>query len=86
MPLQSTTRHASGVRRRPIAPRAHFSTVGQCFDIEVSRDASGWVVRVPELDAVTYARRRTEVAVAARECIAARTGIPIGYIAVVVRD
>jgi len=86
MPLQSTIRHASGLRRRPIAPRAHVSTVGQCFDIEVSRDASGWVVRVPELDAVTYTRRRTEVAVAARECIAARTGIPIGYIAVVVRD
>lgn len=86
MPLQSTIRHGSGLRRRPIAPRAHVSTVGQCFDIEVSRDASGWVVRVPELDAVTYTRRRTEVAVAARECIAARTGIPIGYIAVVVRD
>ncbi len=85
MPLQSTIRHASGVRRRPV-PRAHFSTVGQCFDIEVSRDASGWVVRVPELDAVTYAQRRAEVAVAARECIATRTGIPIGYIAVVVRD
>ncbi|AQA03362.1 long chain fatty acid-CoA synthetase Faa4p [Mycobacterium sp. MS1601] len=69
-----------------MAPRASFSTVGQCFDIEVSRDASGWAIRVPEIEAVTYARRRAEVSAAARECIAAHTGIPIGYIAVIVRD
>lgn len=86
MPIQPTLTHASGLRRRRVAPRANFSTVGQCFDIEVSRDASGWVVRVPEIDAVTYARRRAAVSVAARECIAAHTGIPIGYIAVIVRD
>ena len=30
--------------------------------------------------------RRTAVGAAARECIATRTGIPIGYIAVRVRD
>ncbi|MGB3481523.1 MAG: long chain fatty acid-CoA synthetase Faa4p [Mycobacterium sp.] len=67
-------------------PRACFTTVGQCFDIEVSRDASGWEIRIPEIDAVTYARRRSSVSVAARECIAGHTGIPIGYIAVIVRD
>lgn len=87
MPIQSTVTHASGLRRRRVAaPQANFSTVGQCFDVEVSRDASGWVIRVPEIETVTYARRRAEVSAAARECIAAHTGIPIGYIAVIVRD
>jgi hypothetical protein len=87
MPIQPSVTHASGLRKRRVAaPRAHFSTVGQCFDIEVSRDASGWVVRIPEIDTVTYARRRAEVSAAARDCIAAHTGIPIGYIAVIVRD
>lgn len=86
MPIQPAVRHASGLRRRRIVHRASFSTVGQCFDIEVSRDASGWVIRVPEIDAETHAQRRAAVSIAARECIAARTGIPIGYIAVIVRD
>ncbi|CAN5237789.1 hypothetical protein BH11ACT6_BH11ACT6_32020 [soil metagenome] len=86
MPIQSMVKHASVQRRRRIAPRATFSTVGQCFDIEVSRDISGWVIRIPEIGAVTHALRRAEVSVAARECIATNTGIPIGYIAVIARD
>ena len=88
MPIQPTVTHASGLRRRRTSavPRASFSTVGQCFDIEVSRDASGWAIRIPEINAVAHARRRSEVSAAARECIAVRTGIPIGYIAVIVRD
>jgi hypothetical protein len=50
-------------------------TVGQCFDIEVTRDADGWMIRIPELARVTRAGRR------------AATGIPIGYVAVyVVRE
>jgi hypothetical protein len=85
MPIQPTVRHASGLRRRRVAPRASFSTVGQCFDIEVSRDASGWVIRIPEIDAVTYADHRAKVSASARECIAAHTGIPVGYIAVIDR-
>jgi hypothetical protein len=60
--------------------------VGQCFDIEVTRDISGWVIRIPEIDAETHATRRATVELAARECIATRTGIPIGYVAVLVRD
>jgi hypothetical protein len=59
-------------------------TVGQCFDIEVTRDADGWMIRIPELRRVTRATRRAEVELAARECIATRTGIPIGYVAVYV--
>ena len=59
-------------------------TVGQCFDIEVTRDADGWMIRIPELRRVTRATRRASVELAARECIATRTGIPIGYVAVYV--
>ncbi|MDX1892143.1 long chain fatty acid-CoA synthetase Faa4p [Mycolicibacterium sp. 050158] len=59
-------------------------TVGQCFDIEVSREIDGWTIRVPEIGAVTHARRRATVEIAARECIAAKTGIPIGYVTVFV--
>ena len=59
-------------------------TVGQCFDIEVTRDADGWMIRIPELGRVTRATRRAAVELAARECIATRTGIPIGYVAVYV--
>ncbi|ABK66268.1 MULTISPECIES: hypothetical protein [Mycobacterium avium complex (MAC)] len=56
--------------------------VGQCFDIEVTRDADGWMIRIPELGRVARAASRATVEVAARECIATWTGIPIGYVAV----
>lgn len=87
MPTQPALMRPSAVRgnrRRPVVNRVQ--TVGQCFDITISRDVSGWTIRVPEIDAVTHARTRARVAVAARECIAVRTGIPIGYISVLVRD
>ncbi|WP_349816702.1 long chain fatty acid-CoA synthetase Faa4p [Mycobacterium antarcticum] len=57
-----------------------YQTVGQSFDIEISRDIDGWTVRIPEIGGVTHARRRAGVELAARECIADRTGIPIGYV------
>ncbi|HZC11179.1 MAG TPA: long chain fatty acid-CoA synthetase Faa4p [Mycobacterium sp.] len=45
------------------------------------------MIRIPELGRLTRARRRAAVELAARECIATRTGIPIGYVAVyVVRE
>lgn len=59
-------------------------TVGQCFDIEVTRETDWWVIRIPEIGGVTRAVRRATVELAAREYIAARTGIPIGYVAVFV--
>ncbi|MGA7055432.1 MAG: long chain fatty acid-CoA synthetase Faa4p [Mycobacterium sp.] len=62
----------------------NFPTVGQSFDIEVSRETDGWLIRIPEIGGVTRAGRRATVELAARECIATRTGIPIGYIAVFV--
>ncbi|WP_374026294.1 long chain fatty acid-CoA synthetase Faa4p [Mycobacterium sp. HNNTM2301] len=58
--------------------------VGQCFDIEITRDADGWMIRIPEIGRVTRTVRRDMVEPAARECIATWTGIPIGYVAVYV--
>lgn len=87
MPIQpSLTRPASlrAMRRRPPVSRVH--TVGQCFEINISPDISGWTVRIPEIDAETHARSRATVEVAARNCIAERTGIPIGYISILVHD
>jgi hypothetical protein len=58
--------------------------VGQCFDVEIVRDADGWMIRIPELGRATHASSRATVELAARECIATWTGIPIGYVAVYV--
>lgn len=58
--------------------------VGQCFDVEITRDADGWMVRIPEIGGSTRATSRATVELAARECIATQTGIPIGYVAVFV--
>jgi hypothetical protein len=58
--------------------------VGQCYDIELQRRPDGWEVRIPELDAVTHADRRSSAELAARRYIADRTGIPIGYVVVLV--
>ena len=46
------TRRQSGIRR---TPRINF---GQCFGIEIEREADGWLIRIPEIGGVTYARRR----------------------------
>ena len=65
-------------------PRVKCPIVGQSFDIEVTRDADGWMIRIPEINRVTRTSRRGAVELAARECIATWTGIPIGYVAVYV--
>ena len=87
MPIQTASRRsqsfASG-RTRRIAQRVNGPTIGQCFDIEISRDADGWMIRIREIGGVARADRRAAVEVAARESIATRTGIPIGYVAVFV--
>ncbi|MGB9308228.1 MAG: long chain fatty acid-CoA synthetase Faa4p [Mycobacterium sp.] len=71
-------------RSRTSTGHRSFPTVGQCFDIEVTRETNGWLVRIPEIAGVTRARQRATVELAARKCIATRTGIPIGYVAVFV--
>jgi hypothetical protein len=83
MPIQSVLvrpRQARSARR--FTSRVNRPTVGQCFDIEVTRDADGWMIQIPEIGRTTRASRRAAVEVAARECIAMWTGIPIGYVAV----
>jgi hypothetical protein len=82
MPIQSVL-----VRPRQVRSAQRFAsrvrpTVGQCFDIEATRDADGWMIRIPEIGRVTRASRRAAVELAARECIALWTGIPIGYVSV----
>jgi len=87
MPVQTTLRRAQALRSgrtQSVARRVNFPTVGQCFDIEVTRDTNGWLIRIPEIGGVSRVGRRAAVELAARECIAARTGIPIGYVAVFV--
>ncbi|MCB0942485.1 MAG: long chain fatty acid-CoA synthetase Faa4p [Mycobacterium sp.] len=59
---------------------------GQCFEIDIAHQGGQWVIRIPEINDATEAPTRAAVELAARECIAARTGIPIGYISVWVRD
>lgn len=71
-------------RRARVAPRVTCPMVGQCFDIEITRDSDGWMIRIPEVGRVTRASSRATVELAARECIATWTGIPIGYVAVYV--
>jgi hypothetical protein len=71
--------------RRP-RRRAAAMVIGQYFDIDITRQAGGWLIRIPEIGAVTYAGRLVEVESSARECIAERTGIPVGYVAVRIRD
>lgn len=89
MPLQPTLRRAQSprsTRRQHLTPRVNRPTVGQSFDIEISREIDGWTIRIPEIGGVTHARRRATVELAARECIAAQTGIPIGYVAIFVAN
>ena len=83
MPIQPTLRRAQPLRSSRTRHAAHrsFPTVGQCFDIEVTRETNGWLIRIPEIGGVTRARQRATVELAARKCIATRTGIPIGYVA-----
>jgi hypothetical protein len=86
MTLQPTLRRAQPLRSGRIHNRArvNFPTVGQCFDIEVTRETNGWLIRIPEIGGIAHAGRRTTVEAVARECIAARTGIPIGYVSIFV--
>jgi hypothetical protein len=85
MPIQPTLRRAqtprSG-RTQHFAQRVTFPTVGQCFDIEITRETDGWLIRIPEIGGMARAGRRSTIELVARECIATRTGIPMGYISV----
>lgn len=47
------------------------------YPVGVTRDGKWWMVTVPELDALTQARRIEDVATAATELIALETGVAI---------
>jgi hypothetical protein len=81
MLIQPTLRRAQSPRS---VQRVTLPKIGQCFDIEVTRETDGWLIRIPEIAAVAHAGRRSTIELVARECIAARTGIPVGYIIVYV--
>ena len=83
MSIQSVLVRPRQVRSaQRFTPRVTCPTVGQCFDIEVTRDADGWMIQIPEIGRATRTTRRAAVEIAARECIAMWTGIPIGYVSV----
>lgn len=87
MPTQPSTRRSQllhTVRSQRNTRRVCRPTIGQCFDVEVSRESDGWLIRIPEIEGITHTSRRATVELAARKCIAAKTGIPIGYVAVLV--
>lgn len=87
MPIQPTLLRRQSLRSTRssrVVPRVKCPMVGQCFDIEIARDADGWTIRIPEIGRATRTVRRDTVELAARECIATWTGIPIGYVAVYV--
>jgi len=75
-------RSQRGVRANRVLP----PIAGQCFEIELRHEGGRWVIRIPEINEVAEADTRAAVELAARECIAACTGIPMGYISVWVRD
>jgi hypothetical protein len=82
--LRSANRVHGRIHGNRIPRSVNRPFVGQCFDIELERRLDGWAVRIPEIDAVTHADRRSTAELAARRCIADRTGIPIGYVVVLV--
>ena len=86
MPTHFAMRRTQSLRGSR-GPRAvHRPTVGQCVDIEITRVIDGWLIRIPEIDGVAHAVRRSAVELAARDCITTRTGIPMGYVAVLVTN
>ena len=55
------------------------------YTVSVTRKGRWWIVRVPEIDQVTQARRLSEVTKAARELIAVTLDVPMSTVSVLVR-
>ena len=84
--MRAIVTNRSVTRGRNIRRRNLHPMTGQLFEVRVTGSAGRWAVAVPELDVVVQVERRIEAESAARETIAAHTGIPISYVAVWVRD
>ena len=52
------------------------------YKVEVTRDGKWWMISIPELDALTQARRIDDVPVMARELIALETGVALTDVAI----
>ena len=52
------------------------------YAVSVTREGRWWMVRVPEIDQVTQARRLSEVTKAARELIAVTLDVPMSTVGV----
>lgn len=52
------------------------------YKLEIERDGRWWMVRIPELDGLTQARRLSEAKLMGREWIAVSTGTPLNDVAV----
>ena len=51
--------------------------MNKTYTVSVTRDGKWWMIAVPELDALTQARRIDDVATAAKELIALETGVSL---------
>jgi hypothetical protein len=51
--------------------------VSKTYTVSVTRDGKWWMIAVPELDALTQARRVDDVPTAAKELIALETGVAL---------
>lgn len=56
------------------------------YKVEITRDGRWWMVRVPEIDGLTQARRISEAAQMAREFIALETSTPIKDVRVTIAN
>jgi len=54
------------------------------YEVQVTRDDRWWMIRVPEIDGLTQARRVSEIVDMARSLIAVSTDLPLSEIAVIV--
>lgn len=51
--------------------------MNKTYTVSVTRDGKWWMIAVPELDALTQARRIDDVPTAAKELIALETGVAL---------
>lgn len=51
--------------------------MSKTYTVSVTRDGKWWMIAVPELDALTQARRVDDVPTAAKELIALETGVAL---------
>jgi hypothetical protein len=56
--------------------------VSTTYKVEVTREGKWWMIAIPELDALTQARRIDDIPTMAREVIALETGVALADVAI----